>query len=185
MPRNRDWVVSDAGWSATVVQVPPGTTALVPLTSWSAQQLHIISSTQLRPDAPEPTDKMMVERVVGSTIITYPQMEPGTAFYQYTDFALEVLDADLDGVPLVPADYNLADAWTANRSLMWHDHHLALNLTTWWTDRPGYGQYRKIDFDVKTKRRLDPNQVLTLIIDNGGGDLRIEFVNRIRTLLSW
>lgn len=189
MPRNHDWLVSNAGWDSTVLTVNPGTTLLVPLTSSNAQQMHLVDPVGLRPDAPETSSNMVVERVVGRIYAVYSDMAPATASEQQTDFVIEVLDADLDGVPLIPSDLNYNDAWSANRSFMWHTMIYAVNLTSWWTDRPGYGQFNVIDVDIRVKRRVENNEVLTLVVDNsftiGTGDQRVSIINRLRTLVSW
>jgi len=189
MPRQHDWLVSDAGWNSAIISVSPATTLLVPLTSSPSQQTHVIDPVNVRPDAPEVAMKMTVERVVGTIYMVYSDMEPGTASEQQTELVLEVLDADLDGVPLVPGDLDYTDAWSANRAFMWHHHLYAANLTTWWTDRPGYGQWNRIDVDVRVRRTIEHNQVLTLIVDNSydppNGALRVGYHGRLRTLVSW
>ena len=191
MPRGSgqlDWIVSDAGWSPGVVQVSPGTALLGPLSSSNAQQLHLINPTLLRPDAPETSADMVVERIRGHIHWLFPEATPEQTSEQFVDLSIEVLDADLDGLPLIPGDYDLSVAWTANRALMWHESAYHVNLTSFWADRPGYGVFGRFDVDIKCKRRIENNQVLSLVVDNDvniSSSERFSFISRLRTLVSY
>lgn len=180
MQRDKDWMVSAGGWTL-LPTLSSGDITAVPLTGYLAQDLTTVAA-----GVPwfESGDNWTLEAVRGSILLLHSEMQPSVTYEQPVHMFLDVLDSDVQGALVLDPLFDAEDPMTANRSFLWHHWNLGINLTTWWTDRPGYGQYEKIDVNVKARRRMEANKIVCLIIQNTlsavGG--RINVYTHLRTL---
>lgn len=184
--RDKDWLVSDEAWPTSVVGllVAQGTFAAIPLTYNTSAAF-----TASRPEnvgAFQPNDNWTLEAIRGGIDLWWDTDEVATSWEGIIDVRLEVMDQGLDGVVAVPSTYKLNDNENANRAFLWSDFRHFWKLTSWVDPEQGSPSHWHIDLHVKSKRRIEANQCVALMISNisgaGTDTPDIGFLPRIRCL---
>jgi len=138
-----------------------------------------------------PQPERMIERIKGSlhTIMTASPSSIADDFGT-VEYRVVVLDADPYtgdvhfGTGLSPNinREKLSDPVVADQSFMWHHTHVWWNALNWFSeDMTHWPALQAVEVDIRVKRKLEPNQRLCLIIENGTTQ-RIRVVRRLRVL---
>jgi len=203
-----DWTVNTESWTPTwnqgdeeynipsFIEVETQRVFLLPpeLDQWTRFNTLVPSvaeQTMAANAAGLPQPERMIERIKGSlhTIMTASPSSIADDFGT-VEYRVVVLDADPYtgdvhfGTGLSPNinREKLSDPVVADQSFMWHHTHVWWNALNWFSeDMTHWPALQAVEVDIRVKRKLEPNQRLCLIIENGTTQ-RIRVVRRLRVL---
>lgn len=186
--RDKDWMVTRAGWDETGWSMTVGTLYAIPLTLSTAAGIGTgLATTESSAGVFQSNDNWTLERVRGSIDLRW---EWTTDVFQTIalDCRLEVFDADDTGAPAILSNYTLKHADYANRAFLWHHGEYHRTYTQFWADSwQGTPGKTRIEVDCRARRRIETGQAVFLMMsfDAHGGPTppgTMDAMLRLRTL---
>lgn len=180
--KDYDWMVAAETWSPSLPSLSPNSFLTVPLTGYLSGELSgtVADARWFATD-----EHWTLERIRGSIYLLCTEAMPASAFEQQTYLGIGLFELNrTTGLPVVNPLMDLSLPGEANRDWMWLDFYEHINLTTWWTDKPGYGVFTRIDVDIKARRRVEVPFAPCLFVQNlsfGTGG-RLGVIPHLRTL---